>query len=151
MQMQLEKFGIIFGEGAPYIRQIITLAEEILDGQVPVMQAGLYLMEHLDMGLVYDLFEKALAAATTPAARNNIRLFRMGLRYSDLECAVTDMVDDTNYKQYESCPDPTVELYYMSHNYDSKKWNNPGFGIMFPLDCEKQAEFVPNYWYAFEK
>lgn len=151
MQMQLEKFSAIFGEGAPYIRQIITLAEEVLDGQASVMQAGLYLMEHLDMELVYDLFEKALAAATTPAARNNIRLFRMALRYSDLECAVTDMLDDSNYKQYEACPDPTGELYYMSHNYDSKKWNNPGFGIMFPLDCEKQAEFVPDHWYAFEK
>ena len=150
MQMQLKKFSAIFGEGAPYIQQIITLAEDILDGQATVMQAGLYLMKHLDMDLVYSLFEKALASATTPAARNNIRLFRMGIRYSDLECAVTDMLDDTNYKQYESCSDPTGELYYMSHNFDSKKWNNPGFGIMFPLDCEKQKEFVPDHWYTFE-
>ncbi len=151
MQAQLEKFSVIFGEGAPYIREIITHAEDVLDGQVPIMQAGLYLMEHLDKERVYDLFEKALSVATTPAARNNIRLFRMGVRYSDLECSVTDMVDDTNYKQYEDCPDPTGELYYMSHTYDSKKWNNPGFGIMFPLDCEKQAEFIPDRWYAFEQ
>ena len=115
------------------------------------MQAGLYLMEHIDKERVYDLYDKALAAATTPEARNNIRLMRMEFRYSDLECSVTDMFDDTNYKQYESCADPTGELYYMSHNYDSKKWNNPGFGIMFPLDCEKQAEFVPDHWYNFEK
>lgn len=151
MQMQLEKFSAIFGEGAPYIQRIITLAEETLDGQVSVMQAGLYLMKHLDMDLVYSLFEKALAAATTPAARNNIRLFRMVLRYSDLECAVTDMVDDTNYKVMETCSDPTGELYYMSHGYDSFRHNKPGFGIMLPVDCEKQAEFVPDHWYDFEK
>ena len=151
MKMQLEKFSVIFGEGAPYIRQIIALAEDTLDGQVSIMQAGLYLMEHLDMKLVYDLFEKALTAATTPAARNNIRLFRMALRYSDLECAVTDMVDDTNYKVMESCPDPTGELYFMSRNFDSFRHTKPGLGIMLPVDCEKQAEFVPDHWYAFEK
>ncbi len=150
MQIQLEKFSVIFGEGAPYIKEIITLAEDTLDGQETVMKAGLYLMAHLDMERVYDLFEKAFAAATTQAARNNIRLLRLVLRYSDLECKVTDMVDDTNYKQLETCPDPTGELYYMSHNFDSKTWNNPGFGIMLPLDCEKQAEFVPDHWYAFE-
>ena len=151
MQMQLEKFSAIFGEGAPYIQEIITHAEDVLDGQASVMQAGLYLMEHIDKERVYDLYDKALAAATTPEARNNIRLMRMEFRYSDLECSVTDMLDDTNYKQYETCPDPTGELYYMSHNFDSKKYNNPGLGIMFPLDCEKQVEFVPDQWYTFEK
>ena len=151
MQMQLEKFSVIFGEGAPYIREIITLAEDILDGQVDIMKAGLYLMEHMDMDLVYGLFEKALAAATTPVARNNIRLFRMALRYSDLECAVTDMVDDTNYKVMEVCPDPTGELYFMSHNYDSFRHTKPGLGIMLPVDCEKTVDFVPDHWYAFEK
>ena len=151
MQQQLEKFSAIFGEGAPYICEIITHAEDVLDGQVSIMKAGLYLMEHLDKKRVYDLFEKALAAATTPFARNNIRMFRMGIRYSDLECAVTDMIDDTNYKVMEACPDPTGELYYISHSYDSFRWNRPGFGIMIPLDCEKALDFVPDYWYAFEK
>lgn len=151
MQKQLEKFSVIFGEGAPYIREIITLAEDILDGQVSIMQAGLYLMEHMDMDLVYGLFEKALAEATTPAARNNIRLLRMALRYSDLECAVTDMVDDTNYKVMESCPDPTGEIYFMSHSYDSFRHTKPGLGIMLPVDCEKTVDYVPDHWYAFEK
>ncbi len=151
MQQQLEKFSVIFGEGAPYIRDIITLAEETLDGQVPVMQAGLYLMQHLDMDLVYNLFEKALAAATTAFARNNIRMFRMVLRYSDLECAVTDMIDDTNFKVMEPCSDPTGELYFMSHGFDSFRYNRPGFGIMLPVDCEKTIDFVPDKWYAFER
>ena len=151
MQIQLEKFSAIFGEGAPYIRQIITYAEDLLDGQVSIMTAGLYLMQHMDMDLVYNLFEKALAAATTPAARNNIRLFRMGIRYSDLECAVTEMLDDKNYKVMEPCSDPTGELYFMSHNYDSFRYNRPGFGIMLPVDCEKTVDFMPNYWYDFEK
>lgn len=151
MQVQLEKFSAIFGEGAPYIREIITLAEATLDGQSRIMQAGLYLMEHLDLPRVYDLFEKALTAAKTPFARNNIRMLRMGIRYSELECAVTDMFDDTNYKVLEPCPDPTGELYFMSHGYDSKTYNFPGFGIMFPIDCEKTVDFIPDHWYAFEK
>lgn len=151
IQIQLEKFSAIFGEGAPYIKEIITLAEDTLDGQATIIKAGLYLMEHLDMDRVYELFEKALAAATTPTARNNIRMLRMALRYSELECQVTDMVDCTNYKQLETCADPTGELYYMSHAYDSRFWNNPGFGIMLPVDCEKQTDFIPDHWYSFEK
>ena len=114
------------------------------------MTAGLYLMRHLDMPKIYDLMEKALAAATTPAARNNIRVFRMELRYSDLECQVTEMFDDTNYKVLEPCPDPTGELYYMSHYWATSRWNNPGLGIMVPVDCQPEVEFLPDHWYAFE-
>lgn len=150
MEDNLAKFTVMFGEGASYVADVIRLAEATLDGQETIMTAGLYLMRHLDMEKVYSLLETALAAATTPAARNNIRLFRMELRYSDLETKVTNMVDDTNYKVLEVCPDPTGELYYMSHNFDSGKWQYPGFGIMFPLDCAKEADFQPDHWYEFE-
>ena len=146
----LAKFTVLFGEGAPYVAEVIRTAEEVLDGQETIMTAGLYLMRHLDMPKIYDLMEKSLAAATTPAARNNIRVFRMELRYSDLECQVTEMFDDTNYKVLEPCPDPTGELYYMSHYWATSRWNDPGLGIMVPVDCQPEVEFQPDHWYAFE-
>ena len=150
MEDNLARFVPLFGEGAPYVAEVIRTAEEVLDGQETIMTAGLYLMRHLDMPRIYDLMEKALAAATTPAARNNIRVFRMELRYSDLECQVTDMFDDTNYKVLEPCPDPTGELYYMSHYWATSRWNNPGLGIMVPVDCQQEVEFQPDHWYQFE-
>ena len=149
MEDNLARFVPLFGEGAPYVAQIIRMAEAVLDGQKPIMQAGLYLMEHLDMAQVNDLLEKAFAATSTPAARNNLRMFRMELRYSDLECQVTDMFDDTNYKALEPCPDPTGELYYMSHYCATSRWNNPGLGIMIPVDCA-ESNYQPDHWYQFE-
>ena len=79
-------------------------------------------------------------------------MMRMEFRYSDLECAHTTIGKvEQKYKVYEVCDDPSGELYYMSHHFDSCRWNNPGFGIMLPLDCELQAEFQSNDWYEFEK
>ena len=152
MEHNLCAFTKMFGEGAPYISEIIRMAEDCLDGQVKMYTAGLYLMDHIDKAAVYDLFEKAFAAATTPASRNNIRMMRMGFRYSDVECFYTLLGKDDFFKYvpYEECEDPEGELYYMSHHFDSSRWNDPGFGIMLPLDCKKQAEFVPDYWFAFE-
>lgn len=153
MQDNLAVFTKIFGEGAPYIQKIITMAEDCLDGQVWIRDCGMYLMDHLDKPACYELFEKALAAATTPAARNNIRLMRMGFRYSDVESTNTEIGRDDFYKYvpYEDCKDPTGELYYMSRGFDSCHWNDPGFGIMFPLDCTKGVDFVPDHWYQFEQ
>ncbi len=141
----------IFGEGAPYVAEIIRCCEAIVDGQVDIGRMGQYLMEHLEKEPIYALYEKALAAATTAAARNNIRMMRMAFRYSDLECANTTLGKvQQEYKTYEACNDPTGELYYMSHNFDSCHWNDPGFAIMLPLECELQAEFTPDHWYQFE-
>jgi hypothetical protein len=75
----------------------------------------------------------------------------MALRYSELECRYTKIRDDSQYSDLEVCQDPSGELYYMSHNFDSYHWNETGCGIMLPLDCEKEAEFIPDQWYAFEK
>lgn len=152
MENHLEVFTRIFGEGAPYIAQIIRMAEACLDGQVTISKAGLYLMEHIDKAAAYGAFDKALSLAKTPAARNNIRMMRLGFRYSDVECFYTIIGKDDffRYVPYEECEDPEGELYYMSHHFDSSRWNDPGFGIMLPLDCKKQAEFIPDDWYKFE-
>lgn len=152
MEENLREFTKMFGEGAPYIAEIIRMAEECLDGQVKIHTAGLYLMENIDKEKAYELFNKAFAVTTTPGARNNIRMMRMGFRYSDVECIHTILGKDNFFKYvpYEDCEDPEGELYYMSRNFDSSYWNDPGFGIMLPLDCKKQAEFIPDYWYRFE-
>ncbi len=147
----LTLFTKIFGEGAEYVAQIIRMAEACLDGQVDIGEAGAYLMAHLDKATCYKLFDEALASADTVKTRNNIRMLRMAFRYSDLECTHTTIGDiEQEYKTYEECNDPTGELYYMSHNFDSCRWNDPGFGIMLPLDCTLQAEFTPDAWYDFE-
>ena len=152
MEDNLQLFTRMFGEGASYIAEIIRMAEACLDGQVKIYTAGLYLMEHIDKAAVYEAFDKALAAATTPEARNHIRMMRLGFRYSDVECVHTIIGKDDFflYVAYEECKDPEGELYYMSHAFDSSRWNDPGFGIMLPLDCKKEADFVPDHWYAFE-
>lgn len=150
LEDNLLRFSRIFGEGAPYIREIITGMEQRLDGQQPIMLAGLQLMRDTDMGPVHALLQKALDSATTPGARNNIRMLRMALRYSELECRYTEVLNDTKYTDLEACKDPTGELYYMSHNFDSYHWNETGCGIMLPLDCQKEADFTPDTWYAFE-
>ncbi len=148
----LAAFSKIFGEGACYIAEIIRMGEACLDGQVTIKKAGLFLMENIDKEACYANFEKALAAATTSEARNNIRMMRMMFRYSDIECKYTKLGKDDfyTYVAYEDIEDPDGELHYMSHNYDSSKWNVPGFGCAFPVDNQKQAEFAPDKWYAFE-
>lgn len=149
----LTAFTKIFGEGAPYIAEIIRTGEACLDGQVSIKRAGLFLMENIDKDACYANFDKALAAASTPEARNNIRMLRMMFRYSDIECKYTKLGKDDFYVYvaYEDIEDPDGELHYMSHHYDSSKWNVPGFGCAFPVDNQKQAEFVPDNWYAFER
>lgn len=151
MEDNLSAFSKIFGEGAPYITAAVKTAEACLNGQVNIRMAGLYLMENIDKDYIYALCEKALAAAGTPFARNNIRMFRMGFRYSDLECANTRIEKDSlPYSLVEKCADPTGELYYMSTHFDSRFWNNDlGYAIEIPVDCQ-MGTFVPDAWYAFE-
>ena len=151
MENNLVNFTKIFGEGAPYIADAIRTAEACLNGQVNIRWAGLYLMENIDKGAMYSLCEKALAAASTPFARNNIRMYRMGFRYSDIECEQTRIEKDKlPYSPMEKCADPTGELHYMSTHFDSRFWNpDLGYGIAIPVDCEEGA-YTPDHWYTFE-
>ena len=151
MEEHFPRFSGIFGMGAPFIIDIIRKTEACLDGQVSIMQAGLYLMEHIDKEEIYQLFEAALAAAQTPAHRNNIRMLRMAFRYSDLEAQESyGQTGDEPYATLQKYNDPTGELYYMSTQFDSFQWNDPGYGITIPVDCPK-SDFMPDHWYAFEK
>ena len=151
MEDNLQKFTKIFGEGGSCNAEIIRRAEACVDGQCDIGEAGVYLMKNLDKAPTYTLFEKALMDATTPAARNNIRMMRMAFRYSDAECASKQYGKvQMRYTKLENCSDLTGELYYMSRTYDTVHWNNPGFAIEILVDCDKQAEFVPDKWYDFE-
>ena len=153
MEDHLSRFTRIFGEGGSYIAEVIRIAESTLEGQVAIKFAGLYLMEHIDKDACYNLFDKAYAAATTAFARNNIRMMRMQFRYSDVECQHTKHRGQEGqvYTVMENCYDPTGELYYMSRNFDSSYWNDPGYGIMLPMDNTKLADFIPDHWYSFER
>lgn len=56
-------FGRIFGRGAKAVQAIIRLCEACLDGEVPIDEAGMYLMEHIDKKHIYALYDEALDAA----------------------------------------------------------------------------------------
>ena len=56
-------FGRIFGRGAKAVQAIIRLCEACLDGRVPIDEAGMYLMEHIDKKRIYALYDEALDAA----------------------------------------------------------------------------------------
>lgn len=147
MDDNLDRFCRIFGEGAPYVSKIIHTTEACLDGQVSIELAALYLMDTMDTAPVYELFDEAFFAAKTPAARNNLRMFRMAFRYSDLECHHIP----EGVKRHKSAPlDPTGELKYINTHFDSFQYNNPGFAIMLLKACDSDAEFTPNHWYEFE-
>ena len=152
MEDNLAKFCVMFGEGAPYIASAIRLAEATLDGQQPLRHSGAFLMEILDKPAMYSLCDQALAAASTGAARNNIRMYRMSLRYSDLECQYTRIEKDgLKYSPIEEIADPTGELYYMAHTFDSRFWNaEGGNAIELPVNGEDHG-FQGDIWYQFEQ
>ncbi len=153
MEDNLKSFTRIFGKGGSYIAEIIRIAETTLEGQENHKRAGLYVMQNIDKKTCYELFEKAISEAETPAARNNVRMFRMAFRYSDLECEHTEIIGQHGmvYPKLEKPVDPTGELYYIWKNYDSGYQQNPGFGVYFPLDCDERPDYVPDHWYQFEK
>ena len=99
-------------------------------------------------GATYEWFEQALAAASTPLFRNNIRMMRMAIRYSDLVthdplhkvCSVWQM-------EYE---DATGELAYMAKNFDSFVYSKTGYGIDFPVSNTDTKNFQPDKWYLFD-
>lgn len=146
----LKLFTRIFGNGAGYIADNIRYAEEILDGQCEIMRAGIYLMEHIDKERMYASFDKALAAAEAPAARNNIRLMRMAFRYSDLECREEYEKDETGYRRLKHYDIPERgELLYMKKHFDSYD-SYSGYGIMIPVEAEDNGYTPTDGWYEFE-
>ena len=85
MEDNLELFCRIFGDGNGQIKDIIRLAEETVDGQAIISEAGTYLIQNVNKEKVYSLFESALALAQDSCSRNNVRMMRMVFRYSELQ------------------------------------------------------------------
>ena len=149
MNDNLSRFTRIFGEGADEVAEIIRYLEEVLDGQCEIMTAGVYLMQHIDKERVYSGFERALAKASTPGARNNIRLMRMVIRYSDIETKERYEDDERCYKAQKHYDiEERGELIYMRDNFDSYI-SHAGFGIAIPVEAEDNG-FTPDKWYLFE-
>lgn len=151
MEDNLERFARIFGEGAEWMKKSIRIVEECLDGQVPIIDGGRYMIEHVDKDAVYDCYEKALAAADSALARNNIRLMRMVFRYTDLETR-EEASKIIQYHAVRNYPDAPEELLYMTE-FDSFWKNDPGYGIDIPLTEEGRViSFNPetDKWYRFE-
>ncbi len=151
MEDNLDRFARIFGEGAEWMKKSIRMVEECLDGQVPIIEGGRYMIDHVDKDAVYDCYDKALAAAKTPLARNNIRLMRMVFRYTDLETkeGASTIIQYHAVRNYPNAP---AELLYMTE-FDSWWKNDPGYGIDIPLTEEnREVEFIPknDKWYCFE-
>jgi hypothetical protein len=86
-----------------------------------------------DMDTIYADFEDTYSAATTASARNNLRLLRMVVRYTEL----------SNYGT------GAAERYYMWENFDSGTSGNTGYGIGIP-DNGSAGPFQPDKWYAIE-
>lgn len=149
LEDNLELFCRIFGAGSKYIKDNILYAESVLDGQCEIMTAGVWLQRHIDKQRMYDGFEKALAAAETPAARNNVRLMRMAFRYSDIETREDHTNDEIGFRTFKHYDIPERgELLYMKRNFDTFD-SYAGYGIMIPVEGEDNG-FNPDYWYAFE-
>lgn len=147
MEDNLALFCRIFGEGGSFIAENIRYAETVLDGQSKIQVAGIYLMEHIDKQRMYRGFENALAAAETPAARNNIRLMRMAFRYSEIDSTLEAPKKYTPLRHYD-IPE-RGELLYMQRNFDSFV-SHAGYGIMIPVEGEDNG-FTPDKWYLFEE
>jgi len=143
----LNSFCRLFGQGASALKEIISMCEDVQEGQVPINDAGVYLVEHIDKQRVYDLFDTALARATQPRQRNNIRMMRMAFRYSELVSAETVPLEDN--KKPTLYEDKTGELAYMATHFDSFFAHRTGYGIAFPVSNRTDAP-PPNNWYQFE-
>ena len=147
MEDNLLRFTRIFGEGADEVADIIRYGEETLDGQCEIMTAGVYLMNNIDKARVYEGFERALKKASTPEARNNIRLMRMVFRYSDIETREDYANDEKGYRRNKIYTIPERgELLYMARNFDTYNRECGGYGIMIAVDGEDNG-FTPDIWY----
>lgn len=142
------KFSKLFGHGGEDVMEIIDMLESCIDGQTKMHDCGHYLMEHIDKGKVYDLYDKALAKAESGRFRNNIRMLRMVFRYTDIETREKLSKREEFFIVESEYDDPTGELAKMAE-YDSF-WNgDPGYGIMIPVKSDKKYN-VSDKWYDFE-
>lgn len=149
LEDNLERFTLIFGEGAPYIAEYIRYAESVLDGQCEIMTAGVYFIKHADTKRIHRLLESALSAAASPTHRNNIRLLRMAFRYTEIETKEKYEDDERAYKSLKHYDiEERGELIYMKENFDSMK-SSCGYGIAIPVEAEDNG-FTPDKWYEFE-
>ncbi len=145
----LDSFSKIFGKGGEFIKEIVRLGEKHISGQTSIGYAGKELIEQTDCDVFFDLYEKALEAAETKLFRNNVRLMRMGFRYSFLE--VTNKKDKKYLGSNKTgAIDETGELTYMMNNFDSFVSGKEGYGIAIPVGHPVDTVFEPNYWYEFE-
>jgi len=149
MEDNLKRFVRIFGKGGKWVEKVICMAEECLDGQVDIMNCGLYLIRNIDRLTCYKYYERALDEAETPVARNNVRLMRMVFRYTDLE-AQEKNADSIEYQVARSYEDINQELLYMT-SFDSFWKNDPGYGISIPVTGEETGfDAHGDRWYCFE-
>lgn len=144
------RFGRIFGEGAPEMWEVISYAEDLLDGQENIGKAGWWLIRNIDKEKVYNLYDRALAKTTDPRARNNIRLMRMEFRYTDLEAQQAESPEFAFvYITFMDYTDKTGEMHCMTE-FDSFSYNNPGYGITFPYHAPENPDFQKGIWYTFD-
>jgi len=150
MEDNLRSFTKLFGEGGEDVAEVIRYAESVLDGQCEIMTAGIWLMNNIDKEKVYKLYDSALNKATSPAARNNIRLMRMAWRYSDLETSLPESASTSSgYDSVTEYTEPTGELDLMTE-FDTFYANDPGYGIAIPARSKIKAKFEKNIWYIFD-
>jgi hypothetical protein len=124
---------VIFGAGAPAVKSYLRYVESLVEGQWSIVDAGQFWIFNADMDTIYSHFEDAYSAATSAAARNNLRLLRMAVRYTEL----------SNYGA------GAAERYYMWENFDSGTSGKTGYGIGIP-DKGSPGSFHPDKWYAIE-
>ena len=148
MSDNLNEFKKLFGNGFEEIMNIITLCEDVQNGQETIRTAGKYMIENIDRKLVHELFEKALSKTTGAVFRNNIRMMRMVFRYSEL--AVYDKTEDTarEPEPLTYC-DPTGEIAYMATHFDSYHANYKGHGIAIPVK-NRTDKSTDDIWYLFD-
>ncbi|MBQ8880132.1 MAG: DUF4838 domain-containing protein [Clostridia bacterium] len=148
LEDNLSRIGLLFGEGAPFVSEIVRYVETLNDGEANISAAGRALMEKVDKSYVYNLYEKALTAAKSTLSRNNIRLMRMVFRYSDLE--TSDTGARPAYSLVLPYDDPTGELAYMAVSFDSLYHSKTGYAVAFPVLNTDTKGFIPGKWYIFE-
>ena len=150
MDDNLDLFCRIFGEGAPFIKEIIHIGEIIVDGQNPISKTTGFLMENVDKEKIYSLYDKAIEVASKKFYRNNIRLMRMVWRYTDLEVNNPPLENDGTVPNISLASDETGELWYMGENFDSFINSTEGYGISIPVKKRSDVVFEPDKWYMFE-
>ena len=136
VEQNMQDISRLFGEGAESVCRILRQYEQTLDGEVPINETGKFFAEHVAAETVYDLFEAALARASTPLFRNNIRMLRMAFRYTML-------------LQYNT-PEAEREIGAMASFFDSFHVNDPGCGIAITGDA-RTSRLPEDPWYCFEQ